>query len=147
MSQQPQSQQSQEQILQSVFNPTGGGLQTIGVTNWTSYHVPSTATQATIAKAAGGLTVRHVCNSITASISCGTTAQTPIQVYLRDGTTGAGTILWAATLAAPANGVGGVSVSGLYLVGTANTAMTLEFSAAGVTSSQEVVTLTGYDIV
>jgi hypothetical protein len=146
MPQQPQTQQSHEQILQSVFNPTSGGLQTIGVSNWTTYHVPAAATVATTTKAAGGAGVRHVCNSITATVACGTTAQTPVKVYLRDGTAGSGTIIWACTLAAPANGVGGLTVTDLNIVGSANTAMTLEFSAAGVTDSVEAVTLTGFDI-
>lgn len=113
---------------------------------WTAVHVPSTATLATIAKAAGGTGKRHVCTAITATISCGATAQTPIQIYLRDGLTTAGTILWAITVAAPANGMGGISVTGLNIVGTANTAMTLEFSAAGVAASQEAITINGFTV-
>jgi hypothetical protein len=115
-----------------------------GPGNWTTNHVPSTATLATITKSAGGSGVRHVCNSITATVATGATAQTPILVYLRDGATTAGTILWAGTLSAPANSAGVLAVTGLSIVGTANTAMCLEFSAAGVTASQCVVTLGGY---
>jgi len=144
---QPQSQQSAEQILQSVFNPTNGGLTMVGAQNWAVNHAPSSATQATITKAAGGTGVKHVCNSITASVAAGSTAQTPLNVYLRDGASGSGTVIWACSLSAPANGVGGVSVTDLNIVGSDNTAMTLEFSAAGVTASVEAVTLTGYDTV
>ena len=112
--------------------------------NWSVFSFPATAAQATITKAAiAG--VSHVCNAITASVACGATAQTPIQVVLRDGLTGAGTVLWTAALAAPANGVAKVSVSGLGIIGTAGNAMTLEFTAAGVAASQEAVTLSGYD--
>lgn len=113
---------------------------------WSANHVPATATQATITKAAAGAGVRHVCNVISATVACGATAQTPIQIYLRDGATGAGTILWAASVSAPADGVGGVMFSDLKIMGSANTAMTLEFSGAGVTASQEVVTMAGFDI-
>lgn len=123
---------------------TGTGAAVVtGPGNWTVNHVPSTATQATKTKAAVAAQ-RHVCSSITASISCGATAQTPILVYLRDGATGVGTILWAATLAAPANGASGISVTGLSIVGSVNTGMTLEFSAAGATATQQTVTLGGY---
>lgn len=112
--------------------------------NWTSKHTPSTATQATVTKAAGGANVRHICNSITATIACDSTVQTPLLIRLRDGAAGVGTILWEAAVAAPANGLGGVCVTGLNIVGSVNTAMTLEFSAAGVADSQQSVTLSGY---
>lgn len=122
-------------------------VQTAGVTNWSVNHAPTSATQATITKTAGGTGVRHVCNSITASIACNSTAQTPLNVYLRDGASGSGTILWACSLSATANGTGGLIITGINIVGSANTAMTLEFSAAGVTGSVEAVSLTGYDTV
>jgi hypothetical protein len=112
---------------------------------WTSNHTPNAATQATITKTAGGAGVRHICYGITATIACGTTAQTPLTVYLRDGATGAGTVLWSATISAPANGVGGICITDLNIVGSANTAMTLEFSGAGVADSKQAVTLMGYD--
>jgi hypothetical protein len=112
--------------------------------NWTSKHTPSTATQATTTKAAGGAGVRHICNSITATIACDSTAQTPLLIRLRDGAASTGTILWEAAVSAIANGLGGVCVTGLNIVGSANTAMTLEFSAAGVTGTQQSVTLGGY---
>jgi hypothetical protein len=116
------------------------------INEWTAVHAPTTATQATITKAAGGAGVRHVCKVITATLACGATAQTPIQVYLRDGATGAGTILWAATVAAIANGFASILFDNLSITGSANTAMTLEFSGAGVAASQEIVTLAGFDI-
>jgi hypothetical protein len=117
-----------------------------GPSNFTQVHNPAAATQATCSKAAGSANVQHVCTAITASIACGATAQTPIHAYLRDGATGAGTILWSAVLAAPANGTAGVSLTGLNIVGSAGTAMTLEFEAAGVAASVESVALSGYDV-
>jgi hypothetical protein len=114
---------------------------------WIANHVPSTATLATVTKAAGSAGVRHVCTGIYASVSCDSTAQTPIKIYLRDGATTAGTILWAGTVAAPANGSGIIEISGLNILGTAATAMCGEFSGAGVTGSQCVVTITGYDTI
>jgi hypothetical protein len=67
-------------------------------------------------------------------------------VRLRDGATGAGTIIWEQVVAAVANGCALVEVDGLSLIGSENTAMTLEFEAGGVAASVESVTLTGYDL-
>lgn len=114
--------------------------------DWTVVHAPGAAAQATATKAAGGAGVRHVCTSISATIACGATAQTPLNVFLRDGVTGAGTPIWAASIAAPVNGTGILSFDGLSIVGSANTAMTLEFSAAGVAASVEAVTVCGFDV-
>lgn len=115
---------------------------------WGVTHTPSSAAQATITKAAGGAGVRHVATSIAFSLNVdGTNAQTAIQVNLRDGATGAGTILWSMTIKKQATEPATLfSITGLNIPGTANTAMTLEFSAAGVTGSVESVSLTGYDV-
>lgn len=109
-------------------------------------HVPGTAAQATkaIAAVAGA---KHVLTSIGAYIACGATAQTPLLVYVRDGATGAGTILWAGAVAAPADGMGKIELSGLQITGSLNTIMTIEFSAAGVAASQEAISGTYYDVV
>jgi hypothetical protein len=72
---------------------------------------------------------------------------TALTVNLRDGATGAGTVLWTAHVVIPAatgQAVIPFSVCGLRLPGTANTAMTLEFSAL-LTNLQETATLTYYD--
>jgi hypothetical protein len=113
--------------------------------NWTSVHKPAAATQATITKAAQA-GVAHVCDSITATIACDATAQTPIDIVLRDGASGSGTIIWAMTVSAPANDVGGVALTGLEIPGTPGNAMTLEFSAAGVALSKQAVTLVGHPL-
>lgn len=112
---------------------------------WTSVHTPAAATQATISKA-GVAGYRHVCDSITATIACGATAQTPVNVVLRDGATGVGAVLWSAWLSAPVDGVGVITITGIGIPGTAGSAMTLEFTGAGVAASEEAVTLVGYDI-
>jgi hypothetical protein len=112
---------------------------------WTAQHTPAAATKATITQAAAA-GYRHVCDSITVTIACGATAQTPISVVLRDSTTGAGTVLWSAKLSAPINSTASVSVSGLSIPGTSGNAMTLEFSGAGVAASEQTVTMVGYDV-
>lgn len=125
-----------------LADPVTGALLSAG--NWQQQHSPSAATQATITQAAAAAGVRNVCNSITACVACSTTAQTPINVYLRDGASGAGAIIWSGAIAAPANGVGIINISGLSIIGSPATAMTLEFSGAGVTGSVQTVAMSGY---
>lgn len=115
---------------------------------WSVNHVPAANTKATITKAAGAAGVRHVCTSITALLNALTTAtEGVVQLNLRDGLTGAGTILWSAMLHAIPAGTTGIAISGLAIFGSAATAMTLEFVAAGGADTTESVALTGYSTV
>ena len=116
-----------------------------GPQDWSVVSTPGAAAQATASKASAGLNMRHFCTGIYATLTTVGTLQGPIQLNLRDGATGAGTIIWSISLQLPVNGLAIIAISDLNLPGTANTAMTLEFSAAGVAASQEAVTLTGYD--
>lgn len=128
----------------ATFSSLGAQLAT-APGNWSINHVPGAAAQATISKGAVAA-VRHVCTSISATLATGATAQAAAGVLvLRDGASGAGTILWSKQVILPVNGVWEVDISGLNIVGSINTAMTLEFTAAGVAGSFESVSLTGYD--
>ena len=117
---------------------------------WASFHAPAVNTQATISKAAGGAGVRHVCTGIYAAVRGGTTAPAAIQgtVHLRDGAAGAGTPLLSLTtvLAAAVGAKDEINLNGLNIMGSANTAMTLEFAAAGGVNTFEVVALRGYSV-
>jgi hypothetical protein len=117
---------------------------------WAVTHSPAANTQATISKAAGGAGVRHVCTSLAARIVGGTTAPAAVSVTLnlRDGATGAGTVLasWTFVLAGAIAAKDEVILCDLNIVGTANTAMTLEFSAAGGANTLESVNLVGYSL-
>lgn len=117
------------------------------VNAWSKQHTPSSNTQATIAQSAAGSGLKNICTSITATLACGSTAPTANQVYLylRDGSSGSGTILWSAAVSIPAvaGSMSGVSISDIWIPGTANTAMTLEFSAAGGANTVETVSMTG----
>ena len=113
--------------------------------NWAVTNTPAAAAQATVTQAAGAASVYNVCTSITAVITTSGTAQTILQVNLRGGTTGAGTILWSASVVLTTNQVFTIALSGLNIFGTAAAqAMTLEFSAAGVAASVQSVSMTGY---
>jgi len=133
----------------SGFTSAGAGLMTLPG-NWAINHTPATATQATISRAAGGAGVRHVCTSIDAAfIIPNGVNQALITLNLRDGATGAGTILWSRRfgvgVAVASDAQQEVSLTGLNIVGTANTAMTLEFSAAGAATTSQSVALCGFD--
>jgi hypothetical protein len=112
---------------------------------WSLNHTPGAAAQATISRAANA-TLRHYCRSISWTLACGATAQAVAAIVaLRDGATGAGTILWSKQVILPANGVWSESIDNLNIPGTSGNAMTLEFTAAGAAGTFESVAITGYD--
>jgi len=115
---------------------------------WVATHCPAANTQATCSKAAGAAGVRHVCTGVSFTVVAGTSAPTAAvtQVDLRDGATGAGTILasWKVGVPAVAGTLVTFSSPPLNIPGTAATAMTLEFAAALGANTFESVVLTGY---
>jgi hypothetical protein len=117
---------------------TGASLPEAGA--WAKQHTPAAGAQATIVQAAAGGSVRNVCKAITASIACGATPQTPIQVRVLDGAT----VVWSAKLACPANDCRAIALAGLNIVGSPNTAMTVEFAGVGVANSEQAVSMSGF---
>jgi len=124
------------------------------ISTFSVVHNPSSATQATISHttetestspATNNAKSYTIVTAVTASIAAGATAQTPIHAYLRDGATGAGTIVWSAVLAAPADGTGIAEQNNLNIKCTSGT-VTLEFEGAGVTASVESVSMQGFDV-
>lgn len=114
------------------------------LSTWSVIDTDVGATQATASRASGGGTVRHVATGVT--ICRGdTVAAVPALIHLRDGATGAGTILrsWVIGVSA-VNESRCIDLTGLNMTGSAATAMTLEFAAAGSATSTSTVTLTGY---
>lgn len=118
-----------------------------GGTKWVITHNPSANTQATKTQAAAGAAISNVITSIVASISAnGVPASiSPATVVVRDGATGAGAILWQANLSivATTGVIDRLALGGLWIVGSANTAMTVEFLAAGGSNTQLAVSATG----
>lgn len=112
---------------------------------WTLTNAPSVSTQATATRAAGGATVRHVLKSIQASLQAVVAQAAPVVAVVRDGATGVGTILWQDRLIAPAGFNAVISIDGLNIVGSLNTAMTVEFTAAPVATNFETISASGYD--
>lgn len=121
-----------------------GAVQVVPLSTWRVTDTDVGATQSVASKAAGAATIRHVATSISACMSA-TVAQVPITVNLRDGATGAGTIIRSWTIGVSAvNDSKCVNESGLNESGSANTAMTLEFVAAGAATTTTTVNLSGY---
>lgn len=111
-------------------------------TSWAVNHAPAAAAAATISKAAV-TGVRHVATSVTICISA-VAAQGTLQFNLRDGATGAGTVVWTARLMGVI-GTGQCLSMPVFIVGTKGTAMTLESAAAPAATNFATVSLTGYD--
>lgn len=113
--------------------------------NWSIQNDPAVNIQATITRA-GSTGFRHICTSITATLAAGATAGAAVKVYLRDGVSGVGAILWSGALTAPIGGSNDLIITGLSIVGNTGAAMTLEFAAAGGLTTFENVSLTGYTV-
>lgn len=111
--------------------------------NWSIHSEPAVNVQATISRAAVAAQ-RHICNAITASINAVAAIAAPISLYLRDGASGAGTILKSWRVIVPIGQTVTIEISGLSAVGSINTAMTLEWGAAPGAGNFENVSLEGY---
>ena len=132
--------------LTAVTSQVNPPLSVAPLSTWSITHTPGAATQATATKAAS-TGVRHVATNITACLAVGGTAQTPIVANLRDGASGAGTVVRSWAFSAPVNGTSVcVTQSDLSIIGTAGVAMTIEFTGAGVAASQETVSMSGYSL-
>jgi hypothetical protein len=120
-----------------------GALQVVPLSTWRVTNSANAGTPSA-SKASGGGSVRHVATCVSLSVGAAGTAQPVVQVNLRDGGTGAGTIIRSWQLAAPINSSATVDLCGLNEAGTAATAMTLEFAAATAAATQASVTVSGY---
>lgn len=111
-----------------------GAALTSGVGTNALQHSPAAGAQATISRAAQGAGIRNVCKGVGFGFSSGAAlgAASTVIINLRDGATGAGTILksWIFDLPAAIIAPFAVELPVNDIPGTANVAMTLESSAA-----------------
>lgn len=121
-----------------------GGQLVVQAGTW-SLTTNATAAQATVSRAAGGGTVRHVATTVSWCVAANGTAQTPVLIHLRDGATGAGTILRSWVVSALVGTTVCGNENGLNITGSANTAMTIETAAAVATAVVATVNASGYD--
>jgi hypothetical protein len=131
-------------INQALQSGTGAAL-AVGVGEWAITHTPAAATKATITKAAVAGT-SHVCKGISFTFNAIAAEAGTFLINLRDGASGAGTILQSWRVGPFA--VGGSMIFGLTdlnIPGTAGNDMTLEFATAPAAGNFETVSLRGYD--
>lgn len=133
--------------VQSAFSGAGA-IPTANIGCWAKQHTPAVSIQATTFQPASATGARHVCTAVCFGWSASTAvAATTVTVKLIDGVSGGALVLWAwqfALTAATALPVI-IPVTDLAIVGSINTAMTLEFSALLVNLMQ-FVNMTGYDV-
>jgi hypothetical protein len=135
-------------VTTTARNAVGGQINEFG-SRFTVNSAPAAGSQAT-ASIAAEAAVRHVATGICFS-SGSTTAPvlTSLQVNLRDGATGAGTVLASFEVEIPAaTGVDTAPFCTQFtggIVGTTNTAMTAEWSAS-LANLKQTATLIGYNI-
>ncbi len=110
--------------------------------NWSQAVEAAVTVQASTSKAAVA-GQRHVCTAIGGSLVGVAAIPAPLYLRLRDGATGAGTILWSQGFVVPVGTSVNFALSGLNIVGTTNTAMTLEWSAAPGATNFQAVSLSG----
>lgn len=118
---------------------------------WMVVSFPAANAQGTasIAAEAG---VRHVVDCVTwAGDSSAAVTAAAGNLAVRDGATGAGTVIWQVAIAHQVAAGAGIqtiapnTVCGLNLVGTTNTAMTAELNA-GVTGEVQSVSISGFNV-
>jgi len=114
-------------------------------------HAPIADTQATASRAAAGPRRRNVCTGLVVTFCAGPTAPSAatVTVAVIDGATGGSTYLWGPirlALPAVAGAVNGVARAGLWLVGSVDTPMTIEFSGASGVNTFQAVAMEGVTI-
>lgn len=100
---------------------------------WTAQSAAAVGVASSAGRAAGGAGVRHVARRVSFGFSATTAlgAIVTVTINLRDGATGAGTVLWAWQFTLPAAVIPAFTFGQeVNFPGSAATAMTLEFSAA-----------------
>lgn len=124
-----------------------GGSTQAAAANWAISNAPTVSNQATVSKpAVPGW--RHVAGNVCISGNAVTSVTVAaVSVNLRDGATGAGTILasWTFGPNGTGNAIPAFCSGPLNIGGSVNTPMTIEFSGL-VTNLSEDVTLVGFDI-
>lgn len=139
-------------ITLSIGEPTQAQFANSGAQFTLNQVSPAVNTLATQSKGAVAGT-KHVIDCVIAKLVANTTAPAAAQVnvIIRDGATGAGTIIWQQPMALQA--VAGLDPGpqawcpwgGLAVMGSTNTAITVEFSAAGGANTFEGIWARGHE--
>ena len=117
-------------------------------TNFTIVDNPAAGVAATIAQAAGAAGVRNYLQKLQATVAAPVgAAVAPVNVHVRDGLTGAGAILWSGALSAVNDTAAKLEVAfDPPIMGTAATAMTIEFAAASAAATIQGISGQGFSL-
>lgn len=111
---------------------------------WSINSAPAANTQATATRAAGGAGVRHVLTSWAGDLNAVNAVAAPFEFVVRDGATGVGPILYRRRFIALAGDSKGFELSRLCIVGSANTAMTVETVGAPGAGNFATISASGF---
>lgn len=132
-----------------AYFDANGRLAVFPGATWTTTHFPAEGSTAVASRDAAGGTIRNVCQAIYVSIVGNTTAPTAQSAswVLRDGATAAGTVKYGGRIgiAAVAGFHQNIIITGLWIEGSANNAMTLEFGA-GAANTRQTASIQGTTI-
>lgn len=106
-------------------------------------HTPAANTKATVTQAAPGVGSRNACTGLTVALAAGAVAPSAVNVTVT--VLDNATSIWGITLSIPATAgaMSGVTRSDVWIPGTENQTMTLQFSAAGGANTIESVSMEG----
>lgn len=128
----------------ALFCPTPAVAQAFTRGNFGTNSSPAINTQASASRAAA-TGVTHIATSCSGSITT-TAAQTAITLNLRDGATGAGTVLWSETIICAISTPCVLTSPPMNIPGTAGNALTCEWSGIPASGNAESATLVSYDV-
>lgn len=117
-----------------------------GTATWLLTHNPGANTKATATQASAGTGRKNVCTSFAFNLGGGASAPAAITVNgnICDGASGSTAIVsYVISIDARAGALSGIAMSNVWIVGSAATSMTLEFSAAGGANTSESVNANG----
>lgn len=116
--------------------------------DWTQTHAPAANTQATCTQPAAGIGRRNVCTGLTVTLCSGSSAPAAgvaVTARLIDGASGATSYKWQGTFAiqAIAGALAGCVRENLWISGSVDTPMTLEWSAGPGAGAIQSVSMEG----
>ena len=94
---------------------------------------------------AGGVGISRVLDGLYVSVAA-VAAQVFLQIVVRDGAAGVGPIIFEQTIKVVTASTGDINVSGISLIGSANTAMAIEFLTAPAATNWQRILGVGYNV-
>lgn len=127
-------------------DPVVGAMLVTQPGEWTEFDAPAVNVAATATRAAGSIGERHVLKSFHFGLAAGATASGLPIIVIRDGLSGVGAILWEGVLKVPIGEFVQITMSGLNIIGSLGTAMTIEFGGSGGVGTFARVNMSGITV-